>query len=423
MEMTVIFGSIAALLLIAVIANWLSGLTRVPDLIVLLIIGVVLGPVLHWVDASRFRGAVEVLGTLALILILFQGGLEVRLRQAMHHLPPALVLALLTYALSLGLIAVAGKFSLRLTWIDAMLIGAALASTSGSVVLPALEQIHSPESIKLTLTLESALGEILAVLMVGSIIGLGGEQSMLTGLATGFTRSIGAAMALAIATALLWSKVWPRFASMPFGNTLNLGAVLGVYSATRYLGGSGLLAVLVFGVTLANLPRTPHMTRQGLRMVTFHAELTFVVRSFFFVLLGIVAQFIGRNYILPILAILAAIVLARYLGVLGSAWMIHDTNPRQKELLFWMLPRGLVTAVLALEIVSARGPTFGFLPAVAFTVVLVTNAFVVWGAVRCGTTLISEELVAPHHTMSVPPRAAGEEAAHAKTAGAGGDTV
>ena len=47
-----------------------------------------------------------------------------------------------------------------------------------------------------------------------------------------------------------------------------------------------------------------------------------------------------------------------------------------------MLPRGLVTAVLALEIVSARGAVFAFLPAMAFTVVLVTNLFVVAGAVR-----------------------------------------
>jgi cell volume regulation protein A len=424
MEMTVIFGSIAALLLIAVIANWLSGLTHVPDLIVLLIIGVVLGPVLHWVDASRFRGAVEVLGTLALILILFQGGLEVRLREAMRQLTPALILALLTYALSLGLLAVAGRFSLGLTWVDAMLIGAALASTSGSIVLPALERIDSLESIKLTLTMESAVGEILAVLMVGSIIGVGGEQSMLTGLATGFTRSIGAAMALAIAAAFFWSKLWPRFANMPFSSVLNLGAVFGVYSAARYLAGSGLLAVLVFGVTLANLPRTPHMSRQGLRMVAFPAELTFLVRSFFFVLLGIVAEFVGRNYIIPIIAILAAIVLARYLGVLGSAWMIHDANTRQKELLFWMLPRGLVTAVLALEIVSARGPVFGFLPAVAFTVVLVTNAFVVWGAVRCGATLIAQEPFTPHRGMLVPPLAARrEKESHAKATGAGGDSV
>jgi hypothetical protein len=46
-----------------------------------------------------------------------------------------------------------------------------------------------------------------------------------------------------------------------------------------------------------------------------------------------------------------------------------------------MLPRGLITAVLALQIVAARGPDFKFLPAMAFTVVLVTNAFVVIAAV------------------------------------------
>jgi hypothetical protein len=54
-----------------------------------------------------------------------------------------------------------------------------------------------------------------------------------------------------------------------------------------------------------------------------------------------------------------------------------------------MLPRGLVTAVLALAIVEARGETFSFLPAMAFTVVLVTNLFIVWGAVRAGSTSTS----------------------------------
>ena len=52
---------------------------------------------------------------------------------------------------------------------------------------------------------------------------------------------------------------------------LNLGVVLGVYSLGDYAGGSGLLTVLIFGVTLANLPRTPHMTRQGARLLAFHA--------------------------------------------------------------------------------------------------------------------------------------------------------
>ena len=124
------------------------------------------------------------------------------------------------------------------------------------------------------------------------------------------------------------------------------------------------------------------MTRQGARMMAFHAEFSFLVRSFFFVLLGVVAQFVSRKYIMPILGILAALVLARYLAMQGSRWVVRDVTREQTELLFWMLPRGLVTAVLALAIVEARGETFSFLPAMAFTVVFVTNLFIVWGAVR-----------------------------------------
>ena len=186
---------------------------------------------------------------------------------------------------------------------------------------------------------------------------------------------------------------------------LNLGVVLGVYSLGDYAGGSGLLTVLIFGVTLANLPRTPHMTRQGARLLAFHAELSFLVRSFFFVLLGIVAEFVSRHYIIPILGILAALVLARFVAVQGSRWVVRDVERKDTELLFWMLPRGLVTAVLALEIVNVRGAIFGFLPAMAFTVVMVTNLFIVWGSLRAGRGAVAvpdkpmayvlEELKAP----------------------------
>ena len=121
---------------------------------------------------------------------------------------------------------------------------------------------------------------------------------------------------------------------------MNLGVVFGVYALARYFGGSGLLAVLVFGITLANLPRTPHMTRQGARLLAFHAELSFLVRSFFFVLLGIVAEFVSRKYLLPIVGILAALLLARFLAMQASRWAVRDVTRRETELLFWMLPRG-----------------------------------------------------------------------------------
>jgi cell volume regulation protein A len=392
MEMVRIFGLPAALLVLAFVANRLSKLTRVPDVIVLLLIGVTLGPVLRWVNPDVFKGAVHILGMLALILILFESGLDLRLRQALRYFPAGLLLAILAYGLSMGLIALVGRALLHLQWTDCLLMGAALGCTSGAIVIPALQQISTPDPVKITLTVESALGEVIAVLIVGSLIGLTQSGALeLGGLASDFSQHIAIAILVGAIFGGIWSKVWPLIAGVPYGNVLNIGVVLGVFALGRYAGGSGLLAELVFGMTLANLPRTPHMTRQGARMVSFHSELTFLVRSFFFVMLGIVAQFVGPKYIAPILGILAVLVLARFLAVQLSRWAVRDATRKQTELLFWMLPRGLVTAVLALEIVAARGTVFAFLPAMAFTVVLVTNLFVVWGAVKSGQAQVADE--------------------------------
>lgn len=384
MEMAHIFALPAALLILAFAANRLSKLSRIPDIIVLLLIGIALGPILHWVNPQNFQGAISVLGTLALLLILFEGGLELRLRQALRYFPAGIVLVLMSFGLSFGLIALMSRALLHLQWSDCFLLGAALGCTSGTIVIPVLQQIATPDPIKITLTVESSLGEIIAVLVVGSLLNMSGDQSVIAGVATNFSHHILISLAIGVAAGAVWSRLWPLIAGQPYVPILNLGVVLGVYSLGDYAGGSGLLTVLIFGVTLANLPRTPHMTRQGARLLAFHSELSFLVRSFFFVLLGIVAEFVSRKYIIPILGILAALVLARFLAVQASRWVVRDVEPKDTELLFWMLPRGLVTAVLALEIVNERGAVFSFLPAMAFTVVLVTNLFIVWGSFRAG---------------------------------------
>ena len=415
MDMAHIFGLPAALLVLAYGANRLSKLTRVPDIIVLLLIGVTLGPILHWVDPKSFEGAISILGTLALMLILFEGGLELRLRQALRYFPAGLLLTILSFGLSLALIALMGRALLHLEWADCLLLGAALGCTSGTIVIPVLQQINTPDPVKITLTVESSLGEVIAVLMVGSLLNMGGGgRSLIGGVATDFTHHIVVSLLVGVVIGAAWSRLWPMLAGLPYTNILNLGVVLGVYSIGDYAKGSGLLAVLIFGVTLANLPRTPHMTRQGARLLAFHAEVSFLVRSFFFVLLGVVAEFVSRAYIIPILGILAALLLARFLAVQGSRWVVRDVDRRDTELLFWMLPRGLVTAVLALEIVNDRGAIFSFLPAMAFTVVMVTNLFIVWGSVKAARAeaavaepgvpkpYVMEELKVP----AVPPIAA-----------------
>jgi Na+:H+ antiporter len=386
MEMARIFGIPAALLVIAVLANRLSRWTRVPDIIVLLLLGVVVGPVMKWVNPQNFESLTRILGTLALILILFEGGVELRLKEAIRYSPGGLLLALVSYGLTVGLVAAVARFTLHLTWMDGAILGSVLGSTSAAVVLPVISQMDAPEAIKITLTLESSLGEILAVLTAGTLIGLQSTTPVVEGLITGFGHDVFVDVAVGIAAGFAWSKVWPLIADQQFGNALNLGTILGVFALGRYAGGSGLLAELVFGLTLANLPRTPQMTRRGKRMLAFHSELTFLVRSFFFVVLGIMAQVVGRAYILPIVGILVAIVAARWLSVRTTSWSIRDITKSDTELLVLMFPRGLITAVLALQVLSAKGQQFFYLPAMAFTVVIFTNIFVVVAAVRCKKT-------------------------------------
>ena len=75
-------------------------------------------------------------------------------------------------------------------------------------------------------------------------------------------------------------------------------------------------------------------------------------------------------------------MLARWLAVRATRWSIRDVDPKETALLALMFPRGLITAVLALQVVAAKGQAFFFVPAMAFTVVLFTNLFVVVAAVR-----------------------------------------
>lgn len=385
-----LFAFPSALLVLAVVANRLSRLTRVPDIVVLLLLGVGAGPVLGWVDPDTFKHVVGVLGMFALILILFEGGLELRLKEVVQNLPGALLLSVVCFAASTALVGVVCHLLLHFNWIDSLLVGAALGSTSGSVVLPALQQIDAPDYLKVTLTLESSLGEILAVLTVGALVTLSGTEALFSGLLVGFSHHVFVDVLLGVGAGFLWQRVWPLMANQPFSNALNLGVVLAVFSIGRLTGGSGLLAELIFGLTLANLPRTPHMARQGARMLAFHAEFTFLVRSFFFVVLGVMAKLVTRSYALPIVAILAGLLIARWMAVLSTRWSIRGSSSADNELLFLMLPRGLITAVLALQIVSARGPDFKFLPAMAFTVVLVTNGFVVLAAWRSRSSPTAE---------------------------------
>ena len=148
------------------------------------------------------------------------------------------------------------------------------------------------------------------------------------------------------------------------------------------------------------------------QVLTFHAELAFLVRTFFFVLLGVVVKLAGlTKYVLPVLGILGAIFLARWLAIHGSRWAWREFDLLEREVVLWILPRGLITAVLAIQVVEMRGSAYAWLPTLAFAVILATNAMVVVGSVRARRFSPAPAVAAPEAAKLTAPEPSGTEGA------------
>jgi cell volume regulation protein A len=405
MSLDLLFGLLGGIIVLAFMANRLFRYTRIPDLIVLMGIGILLGPVLHWVDAARFKPVTHAFGTLALIVILFEGGLELKLRETVRHFPGALLLSLLSYTVTTALVALVVQESLHLSQLSSLLIGAVVGCTSSSMVLPILQQLRVAEATKVTLLLDASLGDVLAVLTVESLLNLssGGTQNLLPRMLHEF----GVPVILALLVGALWSRLLPLPSEQRFWQVLTFGVVLLLYGVSEALHGSGLIAVLAFGLTLANFPArfrppienlealTVPPGKEHLPVLTFHSELAFLLRTFFFVLLGVVVEFLPPRYLLPAAGILGAILAGRWLAARVTRWSRSQAPEHERSLIVWILPRGLITAVLAIQVVNARGDDFHFLPAVAFAIILVTNALVILGSIQARKHAPAEPVAQP----------------------------
>jgi len=396
MNLTALFGLLGGLLVLAFVANLLFRRTRVPDVLVLMATGLVLGPVLGWVDPSRFEPVTHAFGTLALILILFEGGLELNIRETFRHFPGGLLLGVLAYGVTLTLVTLVAWRGLDLPVRSALLVGAVLACTSSAIVLPVLQQLKAREPVKVTLLIEASLGDVLGALTVGLLLELPASGAPLaSGFVLGLLMEVGISLLLAALTGMLWSRLLPILSEQRFWHVLTFSVVLLLYAGSQALHGNGLIAVLGFGLTLANFPGIDRRLVEatfGLeapavehhqQILTFHSELAFLMRTFFFVLLGLVVKLAGLGrYLLVTLGILGAILLGRWLAVHASRWAWREIGAPERELVLWILPRGLITAVLAVQVVEARGSELAPLSTLAFAVILVTNLSVVLGSVR-----------------------------------------
>jgi NhaP-type Na+/H+ or K+/H+ antiporter len=341
--------------------------TKIPDVFFLILLGFVAGPVLGFVNLKDFGVVGNVLSTFALVLLLFEGGTHLSPATLSQALKGTLGLALSTFFLTVAIAASVGVFFMGLTLMGALTLGTILGGISPAVVIPLAKYLGLSDNNQTSVILESALTDVLSIILTFSLINLGVGGHFEIGPMLGQLLS---AFLFAVIIGLLGSLVWILVLNSIRGipntvfSTLAFGLVL--YGLTEFLGFSGAFAALAFGFGLTNqvelgFHRLPLVKKGNPATLTtielsFFSEVTFLLKTFFFFFLGLSFQWTDLQSFPYILIFLGALFTFR--PFLAGFFLKSKTEKREGALISILVPKGLASAVLA-GIPLARGMVDG----------------------------------------------------------------
>jgi potassium/hydrogen antiporter len=350
----------ALLLVVSIVASDFSSRLGAPLLLVFIFLGMLAGE--DGPGGIRYDN-VEisyVIGTLALAVIIFDGGMRTRRETFRVALWPSVSLATLGVVATAGLTGIFAAWVLELHWLQGMLIGAIVGSTDAAAVFGLLRNAGTTlqERVASTLEIESASNDPMAIFLTVALLEVlvAGGTSLDAAVLLAFVKQfgIGALLGLAGGWLLVWlinrltllSGLYPLLAAA--------GGLL-IFAVTAQLGGSGFLAIFLAGLVLGN-----SQLQAAQNILRVHDGLAWLSQLVMFLILGLLvtpSELLGVA--LPALAIAAFLMLvARPLAVVVG--LLPFRFPwREQAFVSWVGLRGAVPVVLALfpliyEVADAR---------------------------------------------------------------------
>ena len=284
--------------------------------------------------------------TVALTVILFESGTSLKLSTLKSAAGSTLSLGLITFLLTVLLIAGVGLL-IGLSTLQAILLGSILGGTSAAVVIPLVNSLGMEEKPKTVLILESAITDVLCIILSFSLIkALESGQVQVSTMLTGIGMSLGVAALLGFAAVLIWLQLWKVVHRFPNSTFTTIAYAFVVYGFVDSIGYSGAIGALTLGLTIANSKQfTANESPLSHDERRFYGEIVFLLKTFFFVYLGISMQFDK-----PLLVGVALIgMLLVYGARLGATRLLVKKSVNRDDAILTsiMIPKGLAAAVLA----------------------------------------------------------------------------
>jgi NhaP-type Na+/H+ or K+/H+ antiporter len=330
--------------------------TNIPDVLVLMLIGILLGPLLGVVSPEDFGKVGSLLATIALVVILFESGTSLDLDVLGNSIGTTGFLTFACFLLTAVVVTAIGVVGLELGVMPALLLGLTLGGTSSAVVIPMVSALKLAEKPATVLVLESALTDVLCIVGVFAVLQILTQGDVAAGkVVGGVLAALVFAAVFGVVGGIGWLLVLGKVRDFPNTISSTLAYVFIVYGATEALGFSGAIAALALGVTLTNfqkfgLHRIPNLDKSIVPLnevdLIFYREAVFLLKTYFFVYLGISIHF---GTIGPATVAIGMVLVVYALRLLLTRLVFRDPvyTLRDTAVTSMMAPKGLAAAVLA----------------------------------------------------------------------------
>ncbi|MFD2610853.1 cation:proton antiporter [Paenibacillus gansuensis] len=386
-ETTELIHHVLLLLVIVLFTGMLAGklaaLLKVPDVVLFIAAGMLLGPGLKLIHEAGASFTNQFILTLGSALILFDGGRNIRLANLRKVWVTISLLSVTGVFITVAAVGAAAHYMFGIDWLYALLAASIIASTDPASIIPVFKQVKIRDKVRETVESESAFndatGSILTFTILGILVG-SGEGFSLGHSAWEFIKTavggilVGAVVAYLIAfiTAHERINLFRHYTTIAM-----LVTAIGSYTLGDTLHVSGFMATFTAGLVWGNSRDFRlNMEEYHAEMTHFSENITVIMRKLIFVLLGSQVNFeILGKYFWPSLAVVLVLMfVARPLTVVASALPDLKARWTWKELLFmmWVRETGVIPAALAGMVASLGLKHTDIISSVTFMAILIT---------------------------------------------------
>ena len=384
---TLLLSLLAVVILVGALGETITKATQIPDVIWLILLGILLGPALGVIDTETLKNnddAIQLFASITLIIVLFEGGSRLKLGELARVAPRAALLSVTGFIVTVLSVAVISWIAGALlmdgwTFLHGVMLGAIVGGSSSLIVMPSMNLAKLSPKVSNLVGLESALTDALCVVVTLAMITIltaSGEatSSPLETLAKQF----GIAILVGSVAAWCWMPVMRLLRGSPHAYPVTLSALIVLYVAVEQMGGSAALGILAFSIVVGNakaivtkfgfLSESPVDLGDSVRDV--HSNIAFIIKSLFFCFIGLMIGppwgMVAAGVLLGLL-LLAVRIPAVWLATRGAG-----LSEQEQKIVVVSLPRGMAAGVLA-TIPSASGVVAtADLPPLVFAAVVTT---------------------------------------------------